>query len=117
MKVLHVENDPSVAELVKIILGQEGIEDIHFFKGHEAIKEIGSNSKEYDALVFDYHLRDSNGIALARYALSKGYDRRIVILSADINGAYMLAKRKKMTGLTYVEEPDGFFELPKILLN
>jgi len=63
-KILVLDDDPVVTLSCKRILGAEGYNIITADKGEDAIKKI--SSEEFDLLISDIRLPDTNGIAVLR---------------------------------------------------
>lgn len=63
-KILVLDDDPVVTLSCKRILGAEGFNIITASKGEDAIKKI--SGEEFDLLISDVRLPDTNGIAVLR---------------------------------------------------
>jgi CheY-like chemotaxis protein len=65
IRVLHVEDDPTLAGLVNEIAESEGWTVQHFGEGIGALEELASNS-HYDLLLVDFELPGLDGLELVR---------------------------------------------------
>ncbi|MCM1544074.1 MAG: VanR-ABDEGLN family response regulator transcription factor [Ruminococcus sp.] len=107
MKILIVDDEKEIAELIELFLKSEGYEITKCFDGRSALNEI--NSHEFDLAVLDVMLPDIDGFELCSAIRSK-YTYPVIMLTArteDID---------KIQGLTlgaddYVTKPFNPLEL------
>jgi two-component system phosphate regulon response regulator PhoB len=88
IKILHVDDDPMVAKMVKDCLAFEGMQVKMCPDGTAALKKI-VRSTHYDLLLLDYELRGLSGAQLIKRTRGLAHRRRIpiVILSATLDSA------------------------------
>jgi CheY-like chemotaxis protein len=88
IRILHVEDDPTIAGLVQEISEHEGWKVEHCIDGTTALKELASD-RDYDILLVDYQLPGMNGLELVRQARSMVHrqDLRIIMLSGTLHEA------------------------------
>jgi CheY-like chemotaxis protein len=79
IRILHVEDDPTVAELVREITRDEGWELEQCVEGNAALEELASDA-DYDLLVVDYELPGINGLELIRDVRSMFHRRYLPIV-------------------------------------
>jgi CheY-like chemotaxis protein/tetratricopeptide (TPR) repeat protein len=86
IKILHVEDDETMARMMKETLTPEGWEVETCADGTDAMGKILSHA-EYDLLLLDYELPGMNGIQLVQHARSVAHRRLlpIIILSATLD--------------------------------
>ena len=86
VKILHVEDDPVVAGIMKETLALEGWEVESCADGTAAMEEITSPT-HYDLLLLDYDLPGVNGVQLVQQARRLAHRRAIpiIILSATLD--------------------------------
>jgi CheY-like chemotaxis protein len=84
VKILHVEDEKTIAEAVKLALEDEGWEVVTYADGAEARGRI-SGREHYDLLMLDNQLPGVSGIELLRHARSLPHRRRtpVIVLSAS----------------------------------
>ena len=84
VKILHVEDDATVADVVSDTLEDLGWQVDRCMSGAEAAKILESNDR-YNLFIFDYDLPGLNGIELTRRARTLRHRRRtpIIIFSAS----------------------------------
>src|SRR5262249_43561627 len=67
VRILHVEDDETIAAMAKEMLEEQGWQVETCANGNVALQRI-SGSTNYDLLLVDYKLPDMNGLALVRRA-------------------------------------------------
>jgi CheY-like chemotaxis protein len=84
VKILHVEDNVMVADVVSDTLEELGWQVDRCLSGAEAAKILESNDR-YDLFIFDYDLPGLNGVELTRRARTLRHRRRtpIIIFSAS----------------------------------
>jgi CheY-like chemotaxis protein len=84
VSVLHVEDEPLVADAVHMTLDDEGWSVETCADGASAIEKLESGAR-YDVLIFDDRLPDTKGVELIRRtrALAHRHQTPIIILSGD----------------------------------
>ena len=88
IRILHVEDDPTIAALVQEISEHEGWKVEHCIDGTIALKELAADT-DYDVLLVDYQLPGVNGLEVVRQARSMVHrqDLRIIMLSGTLHEA------------------------------
>ncbi|MCU1264915.1 MAG: putative two-component response regulator transcriptional regulatory protein [Acidobacteria bacterium] len=86
VKILHVEDDPGVAGMMKETLSLEGWDVEMCAEGTAAMAKINSHT-HYDLLLLDYDLPGTNGVQLVQQARRLAHRRAIpiIILSATLD--------------------------------
>ena len=84
VSVLHVEDEPPVAEAVQMTLDAEGWSVETCADGAAALAKLESGAR-YDVLIFDNRLPDTNGIELIKRTRSLAHRQRtpIIMFSGD----------------------------------
>jgi CheY-like chemotaxis protein len=88
VRILHVEDNPTVATVVKETLEAERWQVETCADGTAALEKVAGEAR-YDLLLLDYDLPGANGIQIAQHARELTHRRQtpIVILSAALNEA------------------------------
>lgn len=83
LRILHVEDDETIAAMAKEMLEEQGWQVETCANGSAALKKISSKT-DYDLLLVDYKLPDVNGLALVRRARQAVHRSQIpiIVLSA-----------------------------------
>ncbi len=91
IRILHVEDDLTVAELVREMAGQETWEAEHRIDGNAALDQLGSDI-HYDLLLVDHEIPGLNGLELIGQVRSMFHRRYmpIVMMSGTLDEATAL---------------------------
>lgn len=84
LRLLLVEDDPTVAEVVGGLLRAQGHEVVHALHGLAALTEIAST--EFALGLLDLDLPGLDGLALARALRAKGFDKPLIAVTARADG-------------------------------
>ncbi len=108
MSILIVDDEKEIADLVDVILRNEGFETLKFYSSIEAQEEIERN-KEIDLAILDVMMPGIDGFALCT-KIRERYTYPIIMLTARVGDV------DKITGLTigaddYVTKPFNPLEL------
>ena len=79
-RVLIVEDDPHIAELLRMHLADEGYTVVHAADGHAGVRELERGS--WDALILDLMLPGIDGLEICRRARTMTLYTPIIIISA-----------------------------------
>lgn len=79
-KVLVVEDDLDIADLIRVNLSELGIEIDHFDNGREALKSAMEN--DYALLILDVMLPEVSGLDICRQVRDKKPEQAIIMLTA-----------------------------------
>ncbi len=107
IKILIVDDEKEIADLIEVYLKNEGFETVKCFSGFEALRAVREN--EFDLAILDLMLPDTDGFSICA-EIRRRYRYPVVMLTArtqDID---------KITGLTlgaddYVTKPFNPLEL------
>lgn len=107
MKILVVDDEKEIADLVQLYLKNEGFETVTCFDGKSALREIESRS--FDLAVLDVMLPDIDGFTICA-AIRKKYTYPVIMLTARVGDI------DKISGLAigaddYVTKPFNPLEL------
>ena len=88
IRILHVEDDPTLARLVNEIAKDEGWELQHIGEGIAALEELASDSV-YDLLLVDFQLPGLDGLEMVQQARNMVHRQgmRIVMMSGSLDEA------------------------------
>ncbi|HEX4003351.1 MAG TPA: response regulator [Candidatus Acidoferrales bacterium] len=84
-RVLLVDDDPALSDLIHSVLGSTGIDVLALSTGAEAMELL--RSEKFAALLFDLRMPSPSGIELTQHARGSGFNQRtpIILLSDDQN--------------------------------
>lgn len=81
LKVLLVEDDPIIAEVISGLLRTQGHQVVHASHGLAAL--VASTITRFDAALLDLDLPGLGGLALARQLRAQGFDRPLIAITAQ----------------------------------
>ncbi|GAA5005083.1 ATP-binding protein [Lysobacter lycopersici] len=84
LRLLLVEDDPTVAEVVVGLLRAQGHEVVHALHGLAALTEVASGN--FDAGLLDLDLPGLDGLALARALRAQGFAKPLIAVTARADG-------------------------------
>jgi DNA-binding NtrC family response regulator len=79
-RILVVDDDPGIGQLLKRILEKENLEIINVLSGEEALEEIGR--KEFDLAIADIKLPGIDGLELLRKTKQSHPDLMVIMITA-----------------------------------
>lgn len=81
-RVLHVEDNLTVAACVRGFLKGRGYQVEHAANGREALKKILAEPTAYDVVVMDYSMPELNGLECVRALRQERFTGRTVVFSS-----------------------------------
>lgn len=113
MKLLVVDDEPSILELLKTALNALGSYDVHIASsGEDALRQLDKEDPPFDCLLLDIQMPNMNGIQLCREVRNfpEYSDTPIIMLTAMSEKKYV--DDAFMAGATdYLTKPFDFLEL------
>lgn len=85
LNILAVEDDPSVAQAVSLVLSGPTCTITTASSAEEAFAAIGRHSREFDVLITDNSMPEVSGGELVRRLRENNFTGKIVVLSAYIS--------------------------------
>lgn len=82
LKILMVEDDKSVAEMMGMFFRKEGWEQVIATDGEEAVEEFKQNPTDYDLITLDLNLPKKDGIQVAKEVRAISPTVPIIMLTA-----------------------------------
>ena len=101
-KILVVDDEKEIADLIEVYLQNENMDVYKFYSGEEALVCIGST--DFDLAILDIMLPDISGLSICQSIRSKEYTYPVIMLTAKDG------ETDKITGLTlgaddYITKP------------
>jgi DNA-binding response OmpR family regulator len=84
LRILTVEDEPAVTELLALLLGGPGAKVISASDGWMALMKIGAAAKPFDVLITDHNMKRLNGLELVRRLRAREFTGKIIVLSAHL---------------------------------
>jgi DNA-binding NtrC family response regulator len=108
-KILVIDDDPAMLEMVKVFLKSEGYEVNTAISGQDALKL--TESERFDLILTDLHLLDLDGIEIVRRIKEHTPDTEIIMISGQSTLADTI-EAIKVGAFYFVEKP---FELEELM--
>jgi CheY-like chemotaxis protein len=83
MRILVVDDEPEIRELLRAVLGAEGWEVEELGSGQEALEWLASNPVDF--VVLDQRMPWLSGVDTARRLLERGFSKPIALYSAYLD--------------------------------
>jgi CheY-like chemotaxis protein len=85
LRILTVEDEPAVAQMVGLLLGGPSAKVVHACDGWMALMKIGASKKPFDLIITDHHMPRMNGLDLVRRLRAREFAGKIIVLSAHLS--------------------------------
>ena len=82
LRILTVEDEPAVAQMVGLLLGGPGAKITHACDGWMALMKIGAAKEPFDVIITDHRMPRMNGLDLVRRLRVRKFEGKIIVLSA-----------------------------------
>lgn len=117
MKILIIDDEAPLRNLMKEMLAEEGIEFMEAGNGVEAAQQIQQSMP--DVIITDLVMPEKNGIDLIMETRKKNRDLKIIAVTGGggINGHYNYLEIAKLVGATEVLEKPVNFDRLKLLIH
>lgn len=101
-RILIVEDDVAFGTMLKTFLQKRNYEVFHSFSGEEAFRQI--KNKDFDAVLTDVRLPDTDGLAILKEVKSKSRKIQVIVMTsyAEIS---MAVQAMKAGAFDYVSKP------------
>ena len=91
LRILTVEDEPAVTQLLALILGGPAAKVSNASDGWMAHMKIGAAAEPFDVIITDHNMRRVNGLELVRRLRMREFAGKIIILSAHLTKENILA--------------------------
>lgn len=85
LRILTVEDEPAVAQMVALILGGPGAKITNAGNGWIALMKVGAAREPFDVVLTDHNMPRMNGLELVRQLRARNFSGKIVVLSAYLS--------------------------------
>jgi CheY-like chemotaxis protein len=82
LRVLTVEDEPAVAQMVAHVVGGPGAKITNACNGWMALMKIGAAAEPFDLIITDHQMPRMNGLDLVRRLRVDKFAGKIIVLSA-----------------------------------
>lgn len=116
MKILLIEDDPGLSELLREILKESGHEVQNAHSGADAIQKI--QKEKFELIILDYSLPDTNGKSLIENLMSINQSIPPYIVSTGMGDERIAVNMMKLGARDYIVKDINYLELlPKVVLR
>ena len=84
IRILTVEDEPAVAEMVGLLLGGPSAKIVQARDGWIALMKIGAAKEPFDLIITDHRMPRMNGLDLVRRLRVREFAGKIMVLSAHL---------------------------------
>ncbi len=84
LRILTVEDEPAVTNLLALILGGPAAQVVTAPNGWMALMKIGAAKEPFDVVITDHHMQRVTGLELVRLLRKRGYPAKIIVLSGHL---------------------------------
>ena len=84
LRILTVEDEPAVAQMVGLLLGGPGATITHAPDGWMALMKIGAAKEPFNVIVTDHRMPRMNGLELVSRLRAREFAGKIIVLSAHL---------------------------------
>ncbi|MGB7621025.1 MAG: response regulator [Terriglobia bacterium] len=92
IKILVIDDEPSVVDAVKLILNDNGYDAVVAMTGHEGIEEC--EKARFDVTITDLRLPDMSGFDVLKWIRLKDPQSRVIIITSHSTPEVILEARK-----------------------
>src|SRR5437764_12942887 len=82
LRILTVEDEPAVAQMVGLLLGGPGAKITHACDGWMALMKIGAAKEPFDVIITAHRMPRMNGLDLVRRLRVRKFEGKIIVRSA-----------------------------------
>lgn len=113
MKILAVDDDEMILEILKIALAQSGFNDVETAtSAHQAMAMVEAASQPYDCMMLDIQMPEIDGIAFCAWVKRKrGYGATPVIMVTAMSDRSFVQRAFAAGATDYVTKPFDTLEL------
>ena len=118
LRILTVEDEPAVAQMVGLLLGGPGAKITHACDGWMALMKIGAAAEPFDVIITDHRMPRMNGLDLVRRLRVQKFAGKIIVLSAYLTPENIQAYEELQVDMMFAKPLDaGELQLAMDLLT
>src|SRR5262245_41490178 len=84
LRILTVEDEPSLTDLLAIILGGPAAKVVNASDGWIALMKVGAAAEPFDVVITDHNMKRMNGLELVRQLRARHFTGKIIVLSGHL---------------------------------
>jgi CheY-like chemotaxis protein len=118
LRILTVEDEPAVAQMVALLLGGPGAKITNACDGWMALMKIGAAAEPFDVIITDHRMPRMNGLDLVRRLRVQKFAGKIIVLSAYLTPENIQAYEELQVDMMFAKPFDaGELQLAMDLLT
>ena len=118
LRILTVEDEPAVAQMVALLLGGPGAKITNAYDGWMALMKIGAAAEPFDVIITDHRMPRMNGLDLVRRLRVQNFAGKIIVLSAYLTPENIQAYEELQVDMMFAKPFDaGELQLAMDLLT
>jgi len=118
LRILTVEDEPAVTQMLALILGGPGAKITNACDGWMALMKIGAAAEPFDVIITDHRMPRVNGLELVRRLRVRKFAGKIIVLSAHLTKENIQAYEELQVDMMFAKPFDvGELQLAMKLLT
>jgi CheY-like chemotaxis protein len=118
LRILTVEDEPAVAQMVALLLGGPGAKITNACDGWMALMKIGAAAEPFDVIITDHRMPRMTGLDLVRRLRVQKFAGKIIVLSAYLTPENIRAYEELQVDMMFAKPFDvGELQLAMDLLT
>jgi two-component system response regulator AtoC len=118
LRILTVEDEPAVAQMVALLLGGPGAKITNACDGWMALMKIGAATEPFDVIITDHRMPRMTGLDLVRRLRVQKFAGKIIVLSAYLTPENIQAYEELQVDMMFAKPFDvGELQLAMDLLT
>jgi len=118
LRILTVEDEPAVTQMLALLLGGPGAKITNACDGWMALMKIGAAAEPFDVIITDHRMPRVNGLELVRRLRVRKFAGKIIVLSAHLTKENIQAYEELQVDMMFAKPFDvGELQLAMKLLT
>lgn len=85
LRILTVEDEPAITQLLAIVLGGPAAKVVNASDGWIALMKVGATAEPFDVVITDHNMKRVNGLELVRHLRERNFAGKIIVLSGHLS--------------------------------
>jgi CheY-like chemotaxis protein len=107
LRILTVEDEPAVAQMVALLLGGPGAKITNACDGWMALMKIGAAAEPFDVIITDHRMPRMTGLDLVRRLRVQKFAGKIIVLSAYLTPENIQAYEELQVDMMFAKPFDA----------
>ena len=106
LRILTVEDEPAVTQMLALLLGGPGAKITNACDGWMALMKIGAAAEPFDVIITDHRMPRVNGLELVRRLRVRKFAGKIIVLSAHLTKENIQAYEELQVDMMFAQPFD-----------